>query len=668
MLRSNKLILMLFLTMSVIFLQSSVMAQEVNEDYQNYAIEPQTGVFLATFTATPTVSLVDGVLGLSKDEPDSYGDFSCKIIFNNAGFVAASNGPDFEAETALAYTGGTAHAFKVLVNILDQTYSVWVTPAGGEEVTIGENFAFSPGAGVVDSINWRSVKMSFGLPWGGAEGTVLVTDFTIELPDEMNVSAAFEPQTERVKVEFNAHPTASLVDGVIGFSKDKPNKWDSPLKMIFNNSGKFTASNAGSYEALNDFDYSGGMTYEVRMVIDIPMQTFDVWIAPEGGAEVAIGKDYGFSSAADTLQWRTVIMSFAQPWGGAVGFVEITDFTISEVRTTCAFFSKKGWDSRDSLLVEKLEEKYDVTIFNARSFVGDTLKIDTLYNFDFTFISESTSSWPWEYNTGVGMRSIPIPMLSLEGYLTKSQILGWTTLGSDTGYGTIAEDTMNVGVAHNVLIIDDTGHELSAGFGVATEVTLVTETSDDDLGVLTFSVPEITHIPIAVSSLDPTKTVVMGVEKGTTVWNYDGTVLGESDSTVTKSRAAMVGIFASANDYITDDGWKLINAGIDWILKDGANAIGDIVSVAPSEFNLQQNYPNPFNPSTEIAFTLSQPGRTTLTVFNVLGQKVATLLDQKMVKGTHQVTFDAHGLASGVYFYQIRSNDFSQIKKMVLMK
>jgi hypothetical protein len=109
-----------------------------------------------------------------------------------------------------------------------------------------------------------------------------------------------------------------------------------------------------------------------------------------------------------------------------------------------------------------------------------------------------------------------------------------------------------------ILIVDDSDHELSAGFSQGSDITLVSDSGDED--ILTFCVPEIDNIPIAVSKLNPLRTIAMGVEKGTTVWNKDGTVISVSDSTVTQSRAAMVGIFAAANDYITDDGFGITAA------------------------------------------------------------------------------------------------------------
>jgi hypothetical protein len=88
----------------------------------------------------------------------------------------------------------------------------------------------------------------------------------------------------------------------------------------------------------------------------------------------------------------------------------------------------------------------------------------------------------------------------------------------------------------------------------------------------------------------------------------------------------------------------------------------------PSSFSLNQNYPNPFNPSTKISFNLSNAGKTSLSVFNVLGQKVATLIDKELTEGYHEVQFDASTLSTGVYFYKLESGNNLEIKKMMLLK
>lgn len=90
--------------------------------------------------------------------------------------------------------------------------------------------------------------------------------------------------------------------------------------------------------------------------------------------------------------------------------------------------------------------------------------------------------------------------------------------------------------------------------------------------------------------------------------------------------------------------------------------------VLPTEFALQQNYPNPFNPETVIEFALPTASKTTMKVFDVTGREVATLLDQPLTAGVHRVNFNAQKLASGVYFYTLKTDQHSLTKKMVLLK
>jgi hypothetical protein len=88
----------------------------------------------------------------------------------------------------------------------------------------------------------------------------------------------------------------------------------------------------------------------------------------------------------------------------------------------------------------------------------------------------------------------------------------------------------------------------------------------------------------------------------------------------------------------------------------------------PVTYSVSQNYPNPFNPSTKITFTLPKPEHVALDIYNTLGQKVATLLDSKINAGSHDVQFDASNLPSGIYFYRIQAGEFSQVRKMVLLR
>jgi len=88
----------------------------------------------------------------------------------------------------------------------------------------------------------------------------------------------------------------------------------------------------------------------------------------------------------------------------------------------------------------------------------------------------------------------------------------------------------------------------------------------------------------------------------------------------------------------------------------------------PSTFRLEQNSPNPFNPVTSIRFSLPEEGRTSLRVYDVGGRLVRVLLDEELEPGLHELTFDARGLPSGVYFMRMDSNAFTETRKLVLLK
>jgi methionine-rich copper-binding protein CopC len=88
----------------------------------------------------------------------------------------------------------------------------------------------------------------------------------------------------------------------------------------------------------------------------------------------------------------------------------------------------------------------------------------------------------------------------------------------------------------------------------------------------------------------------------------------------------------------------------------------------PTSFELAQNYPNPFNPTTTIGFALPQPSHVRLSVYNILGQQVETLIDQDMPAGNHNVEWEASRYSSGIYFYRLEADGFTDTHKMAFIK
>lgn len=106
-----------------------------------------------------------------------------------------------------------------------------------------------------------------------------------------------------------------------------------------------------------------------------------------------------------------------------------------------------------------------------------------------------------------------------------------------------------------------------------------------------------------------------------------------------------------------------------YVLKVDSSVISGIENNnIPVSYGLKQNYPNPFNPVTKIEYSLPKNVYTVVKIYNILGKEVATLLDKFERAGNHFVTYDAANLPSGIYFYTIKAGDFTQTKKMTLIK
>jgi hypothetical protein len=102
-----------------------------------------------------------------------------------------------------------------------------------------------------------------------------------------------------------------------------------------------------------------------------------------------------------------------------------------------------------------------------------------------------------------------------------------------------------------------------------------------------------------------------------------------------------------------------------------SDVVTDVINAEisnPVEFKLSQNYPNPFNPSTTISYEISERSFVTLKIYDVLGNEIATLVNEEKPAGSYEIEFGGTGLQSGVYFYRLQAGSFIETKKMVLMK
>ncbi len=126
--------------------------------------------------------------------------------------------------------------------------------------------------------------------------------------------------------------------------------------------------------------------------------------------------------------------------------------------------------------------------------------------------------------------------------------------------------------------------------------------------------------------------------------------------------------FNRRQNYVTSEATDIYWVDANIIEKLRPVSINPIAKVIPREYRLLQNYPNPFNPSTLIRFDIPRLSNVKISVYDVLGQEVVTLANEKLSAGSYEIDWDASGYTSGVYFYELIANEFVDMKKMVLLK
>ena len=152
-------------------------------------------------------------------------------------------------------------------------------------------------------------------------------------------------------------------------------------------------------------------------------------------------------------------------------------------------------------------------------------------------------------------------------------------------------------------------------------------------------------------------------------WEFMNSTTSQSLTSI-KMQNELIGVVVGSGIIL-----KTIDGGNTWIQKQVITDLTQDKSKDITSYILVQNYPNPFNPNTSIQYAVSslptgQAGRqfVTLKVYDVLGNEVATLVNEEKPAGSYKVEFNGDGLTSGVYFYKLRAGSYVEVKKMVLLR
>lgn len=236
------------------------------------------------------------------------------------------------------------------------------------------------------------------------------------------------------------------------------------------------------------------------------------------------------------------------------------------------------------------------------------------------------------------LKDMAIPLINWEPFIY--DLLGYSEL--DGGEFNTTE----------IEIVNE-GHQMTAGLPMG-----LTTISTVQKGV-SFGVPVGEVDIIAVNPNDSSQAVLFAYDEGAAM--YSGTAPARRVSTFLLNDVA---------DAMTTEGWELFIASVKWAMyyEETSGVDDDLKLDIPSKFILHNNFPNPFNKITNIKFSIPTQTDVQLSVFNVLGEKIATLVDDIRPAGDHKVTFNASGMSDGLYFYRLVSGSHTITKTMLLLK
>jgi hypothetical protein len=274
------------------------LCKTASSSWNNTSFTAQTGTFTATFSATPSANSINTVMGLSNGPQSAYTSLAAIVRFNPSGAIDAYNGTGYSAASVIPYAGGVMYTFEFDLDVAHQTYTIWVTPRGGRKTLVGLNYAFRTAASTLNNLALYA-----------ADGSNNVCEFAAitSTPACQNAGAswnntAFTPEPTTFTATYVATPSANAINTVMGLTQGPQSAYTSLAAIArFNPSGFIDAYDGSGYNAANSIPYTGGTAYSFEFLVNVPAQTYTVYVTPEGGVTTLVGQDYAFRTGAGTL-------------------------------------------------------------------------------------------------------------------------------------------------------------------------------------------------------------------------------------------------------------------------------------------------------------------------------------------------------------------------------
>lgn len=418
--------------------------------------------------------------------------------------------------------------------------------------------------------------------------------------------------------------------------------WNAAGILPFDNSVAMTALDDSTYQAFIPAQDSGRVVYTIYVENEAGYYSYKI-------NEFTIGAD----NQAPTISIEAPLGNTLDKFGPYELTIDIFDNQAVDTAKVWVFHAKKG-AAYDSTKMQLVTDDAFRGLFTANATYGDTI-VYFVKAFDTATNQNSTVSEPFEF------------VLGMDSFEDK-KLAGWEVVAGDWGL-----DSTQV-AAGNFALTESPWRNIGPNEEHILQLKSPLDLADSDNAMLVFQTQYSLQRNMTLGYIE------VSPDTGKT-WEeiYKVTGLRRSWGQVELSLLPYVGqqvllrlrVESKANATSNFDGWYLdemyLRAGI------AVNVAKNPAVRIPDQFVLRQNYPNPFNPATRISFGIPKASRVKLVVYNLLGRRVKTLLDQKQAAGFHQIVWDGTNdqgklLSSGVYFYRLEADGFSQTRKMLWMK
>ena len=297
-------------------------------NWQNRALgSNQTSIFTAEMDATPQGTNIDAGVGLSNGAQTSFSGLATIVRFNSHGKIDARNGSNYSALSQISYSPNTSYHLRFVVNVAAHTYSIYVTPAGGNEQTLGLNFAFRTEQATVSSLNNWSLFSD--------AGALRVCGFAAPCHTATAggswINNSHASQGGTFTAEWDATPATNNIDAIVGLSNGAQTSFPGFACLVrFNSSGKIDARDGGTYRSASTIPYAPNSSYHFRLSVNVPAHTYSVYVTPAGGTEQVVGLNYAFRTEQSTV---SSLNNYGVIVDSTTGSARVCNFTVNSSNT-----------------------------------------------------------------------------------------------------------------------------------------------------------------------------------------------------------------------------------------------------------------------------------------------------------------------------------------------